>query len=297
MKVIFAGTPELAIPSAQALLDHGHDIVAVLTRPDAPVGRKRVLTPSPVALWAVERGLNLIKSSVLTPKVNSELKALNADVGVVVAYGALLPASTLELLPHGWFNLHFSALPQYRGAAPVQRALMAGETSVSTCVFRLVEKMDAGPIASRRTFAVEPHETAQELLTRLSLAAADQASLVVDSIQTGKLGVTEQSGQATFAPKIDQSEAEFRPAESAQVNFNRFRGVTAEPGFWFLDGEQRVKVLEAALNELGVGAGSIDVVRGDVLLGCETGSLVLRVVQPAGKSAMSAIDWMRGRRS
>ncbi len=297
MKVVFAGTPELAIPSAQALLDHGHEIVAVLTRPDAPVGRKRVMTPSPVAAWAVARGLKVIKSAILSPEINDELTALKADVGVVVAYGALLPESTLELLPHGWFNLHFSNLPQYRGAAPVQRALMSGETSVATCVFRLVKKMDAGPIASCHIYEVEPHETAQQLLARLSEAAADQASIVVDSIQRGELNVTEQSGSATFAPKIDIAEAGFIPTDSAQVNFNRFRGVTAEPGFWFLDGEQRVKVLDASIFSADLDPSSLHVVDGEVLLGCASGSLVLRQVQPAGKAAMKATDWMRGRRS
>ena len=297
MKVIFAGTPQVAIPTAESLLAHGHEVVGVLTRPDAPVGRKRIMTPSPVAAWAQSHGLSVIKTTTVDSDIDATIAALGAEVGVVVAYGALLPPSTLKLFEHGWLNLHFSALPLFRGAAPVQRALMAGESTVGTCVFRLVQKMDAGAVASRRSFNLTSNETAHSLLERLSIECADQVSQVLADITTGNLKLEEQVGTPTFAPKIEIDEARFVASDSATANFNRFRGVTTEPGFWFLDGFQRVKVHSAAISPTPVTPGVLELHADAVHLGCSAGSLILNDVQPAGKSSMRAIDWMRGRHS
>lgn len=295
MKIIFAGTPETAVPSLAALVEAGHEVSLVVTRDDAPIGRKRVLTPSPVARWAQEHGLSILKANRLTEADIARIDAADADVGVVVAFGVILDQSTLDVVPRGWINLHFSQLPAWRGAAPVQRALMAGANHTATTVFQLVAALDAGPVFDSEACVIDADETADALLERLSRSGAQQIVRVVASIEAGIARAHAQLGEPSYAAKLAQEDGAFRVEESGAQTYSRFRGVTSEPGFYFFDGDQRIKVLEARLSATRVQPGMLLTEGGRVYLGTQSLALELRRVHPAGKVAMSASDWMRGR--
>lgn len=296
MNIVFAGTPETAVPTLDALMAAGHNIVAVLTRPDAPIGRKAVMTPSAVAQAALAHGLPIIKAARVDADVTKALTDLEADLGVVVAFGAMLPQSALDLPHDGWINLHFSALPEWRGAAPVQWTLLSGASEAATSVFRLVSEMDAGDVASVETQSLRGDETSGQLLERLSHTGAAQVLGVVSNINAGSAVFTPQTGQATFARKLNIADGELVPSQTNEENFNRYRGVTPEPGAWLNDGDVRVKIHRAARSQLVLTPGEIAVVNGAVLWGTSTTALQLIEVQPAGKQRMSAADWARGRR-
>lgn len=297
MKLVFAGTPEIAISTLDALVQKGHQVELVITREDAPVGRKRIITPSPVAAWAVEHDIPVLKTNRFDESALARLKQTDAQLGVVVAYGGLLPAEALDTLPLGWINLHFSALPDLRGAAPVQRALMRGDASVATSVFRLVSALDAGPVFSTESTPISPDETAGELLSRLGVSGAEQVVDTVSSIERGDNAPIEQSGEITIASKLSASDGAFDPSETGRQSYARFKGVTPEPGMWFLDGESRVKILEARLSALKTVAGAVSLDSGKAYLGTATVALELLRVQPSGKPGMNGADWARGRRN
>ena len=184
MKIIFAGTPDAAVPTLEALISSDFEVVAVLTRPDAPQGRKRILTPSPVAQVAIAQGIPVIYANRIEDEVQKAIEDSAADLGVVVAYGALLPQQTLDSVKLGWINLHFSTLPHWRGAAPVQWQVISGASQAGSSVFQLVQELDAGDVYDSREWPILPDETAGELLTRLSVLGAQQVLDVVRSIDT-----------------------------------------------------------------------------------------------------------------
>ena len=296
MKIIFAGTPETAVPTLEALIESGHEIVGVLTRPDAPIGRKAVLTPSAVAQCAESHGLVTIKAKAVDSAVTAQLSQLGADLGVVVAYGAFLPTATLELPQHGWVNLHFSQLPELRGAAPVQWTLINGNDYAATTVFRLVEAMDAGPIASIEQTKLSGTETASELLATLATSGAQQVVSTVRAIESGTQDFAEQQGVATFAPKLSIEDGYLDPKMDAISLFNRFRGVSTEPGAWILLDQERLKIRSARPSEIAISPGAIELQDSHVFFGTATTALELLRVQPAGRQTMNAADWARGRR-
>jgi methionyl-tRNA formyltransferase len=296
VKIIFAGTPETAVPTLEALIKSGHEIVAVLTRPDAPVGRRAVLTPSAVASFAESHDLLTIKTKTVDSAVTAQLADLESDLGVVVAYGAFLPTATLELPMHGWVNLHFSRLPELRGAAPVQWTLINGYEYAATTVFRLVEAMDAGPIASIEQTKLSGTETASELLATLAESGAQQVVSTVQAIESGTEHFAEQQGVATFAPKLSIEEGHLDPNLDANTLFNRFRGVSAEPGAWILIDQNRIKIRSAKPSDVVISPGAIELQGSHVYFGTVTTALELLSVQPAGKQTMNAADWARGRR-
>jgi methionyl-tRNA formyltransferase len=296
VKVIFAGTPETAIPTLKLLVESEHQVVAVVTREDAPFGRKGILTASPIAQLAHELNIPTIKANRFTDEIVDQIIQLEAEVGVVVAFGAFLPERALTAVSSGWLNLHFSDLPRLRGAAPVQWTLIQGDTQAATCVFKLVTEMDAGPIASTQFTALDGSETTTELLGTLATSGARQVLSVIEQINHGTVVFTNQQGEATFARKLDSLASMLDPALSATVNFNRFRGVTREPGAWIYDGESRLKIHRARISPYVVDSGAIVSVDGEVLWGTSTTALELVEVQPAGRQKMSAQDWARGRR-
>lgn len=302
MRLLFAGTPEVAVPSLRALHAAGHEIALVLTREDALIGRRRVLTASPVAQAAAELGLPLLKRNRLTAEAEPDLAAAEAQLGVVVAYGGLIREPLLSLPEHGWINAHFSLLPAWRGAAPVQRALIAGDAESGVSVFRLVEALDAGPVYERVPYPIGAMETAGALLSRLSLAAGPILERVVEGIADGSAVAVAQQGEVTTAPKLGIEDALLDPAAGSAALLARWRGVTPEPGAWLeLDGE-RLKVLEAAAASApgeaaaAPGTGRVALLGGRLLLGTADGAVALLRVQPAGRAAMPAADWWRGRR-
>lgn len=296
MKIIFAGTPAAAVPTLRALLRSTHEVVAVLTRPDAPHGRKRILTPSPVAQEATLSGIPLLYANRIDENIQQRIAECGADLGVVVAYGAIIPQQTLDLPRLGWINLHFSELPQWRGAAPVQWQLISGATHAGSSVFSLVEELDAGDVYDTQKHSIYPFETSGALLERLSELGSAQVIQVVDSLASGHAHPHAQTGEATYARKLVLEDGHLDPSGTATAAYNLFRGVTPEPGAYVVAGEERLKLISVSMSELVAPVGKILLREKKAVLGCADGALELITVQPAGKQAMSAADWFRGLR-
>ena len=296
MRLIFAGTPEAAVPSLDALAASGHEIVRVVTRPPAPLGRKRVLTPSPVDARAQELGLPVLRANRLRADETAELTALDADLAVIVAYGALVAEPLLSAPRLGWINLHFSLLPRWRGAAPVQRALIAGETTTGVDVFRLEAGLDTGPVLASEAVPIGALETAGNLLARLATLGAGVLADTVERLADGTAVAVPQEGEPTLAPKLTLADGRLDWTEPADRVFARLRGCTPEPGAWTTVGEKRLKVLEAApaREAPALDPGAVALVGGRVLAGCAEGALELARVQPEGRGAMPADAWLRG---
>ena len=294
MRIIFAGTPDVGIPVAESISSH---IVGVLTRPDAEVGRGRDLTPSPVAQWAAERSIDIFKASQSNPEVVEWLRAKQPDLGVVVAYGALLPVELLSLPVHGWLNIHFSLLPQLRGAAPVQRAILNGDDITGVTIFQLDEGMDTGPIYGTSTREIGPNETSEDLLRALTLESIPLLRKVIEGISEGTLRPVAQVEQgATYAPKIIKEEYLIhwdRPCHSIARQVRAFHPFS----FTFFRGE-RIALLEVAesLELVDLSAGELIVSSDKVFVGCAFGVLEISRLRPAGKKEMPAADWARGAR-
>jgi len=235
MRVLFAGTPEAALPTLEALIASEHDVVGVLTRADARKGRGRSLHPSPVAATAREAGLDVRTPTTLKGEAADEVpdwvRGLNADVAVVVAYGRLIPADLLDVPEHGWLNLHFSLLPAWRGAAPVQRAVIAGEEITGACVFRLEEGLDTGPVYGRITEAIGATDTSGDLLERLARAGSSLVLDVLGSVEDGSVRPEPQDDElATLAPMLSTADGEVRWDHPALTIDRRIRGVSPAPG-------------------------------------------------------------------
>lgn len=295
MKLLFAGTPDVAVASLDALADSPHEIVRVLSRPDAPLGRKRVLTPSPVSARAAELRLPLSTATRLNGEVADELAALDVDLGVVVAYGGLIREPLLSAPRLGWINLHFSLLPAWRGAAPVQHSLIAGDTVTGADVFQLVAALDAGDILGELRHEIDPDATSGQLLADLAISGAALLREVVDALDAGTATPRAQTGEPTVAGKLGLVDGALDPSQPAAQVYNRFRGVTPEPGAHVSLGDARLKILDARLDaDADVAPGRIEMRSKRVLLGCADGALELRRVQPAGKAAMDAGSWWRG---
>ena len=297
MRLVFAGTPTAAVPTLRALAAR-HEIAAVITRPDAPLGRRRVLTPSPVAEAAEQLGLPIIKAARLDDAVTEQIAALDASLGVIVAYGGIVREPLLSTPAKGWINLHFSLLPQWRGAAPVQRALIAGDAELGVSVFQLVPALDAGDVFAMRPVALPDGATAD---VALGVLADDGAALtldVVDAIADGTAQARPQQGAPTLAPKLALDDGALDWAQPLERVYARYRGVTSEPGaHTTLDGV-RLKILAAtpASSADTRDAGRLRAARDAVLIGTGTAPLAVTRVQPAGKGPMNAVDWWRGLR-
>lgn len=296
MRIVFAGTPEVALPPLEALLASRHEVVAVVTRPDAPAGRGKRLTPSPVAARAAALGIE-----TLTPRrprdedFVARLTELAPDCCPVVAYGALLPQRVIDVPPHGFVNLHFSLLPAWRGAAPVQHALLAGDATTGATTFRIVLELDAGPTFLRLTEPVRPTDTAGDLLQRLAVGGADLLVQTLDGIEDGSLTAEPQPEDGvSFAPKIEVADAQVDWSLPADVVDRRIRGCTPAPGAWTtLDGA-RLKLGPATPAEGSLAPGELQVSKSAVLVGTGTVPLRLGQVQPPGGKLMAAADWARG---
>jgi methionyl-tRNA formyltransferase len=300
MRLVFAGTPEPAVPALQALLDSSrHEVVAVVTRPDAAAGRGRRLVRSPVGALADEHGIE-----VLTPAKAGDadfldrLRELAPDACPVVAYGALLPQRALEIPRHGWVNLHFSLLPAWRGAAPVQAALRAGEEITGASTFRIVRELDAGPVFGVVTEKVGPADTAGDLLARLARSGARLLVSTMDGIEDGSLRAVPQAADGlSYAPKLTVDDARVSFAEPAITVDRLVRAVTPEPGAWALFRDERLKLGPVSVvEEDGLAPGELKIERRRVLAGTATQAVQLGEVQAQGKKRMAAMDWARGTR-
>jgi methionyl-tRNA formyltransferase len=307
VRLLFAGTPATAIPSLDALLGSRHEVAAVLTRPDAPAGRGRRLTPSPVAQRADEAGLEVVKVSRLRdPDLLDRLRALGPDAAAIVAYGALVPPDALAIPALGWVNLHFSLLPAWRGAAPVQHALLHGDDVTGATTFRLDEGLDTGPVLGVLTETVRPRDTTGDLLDRLAHAGAALLVGTLDALERGELTPEPQPAQGvSFAPKLSRDDARVDWSAPAFHVDRRVRACTPAPGAWTTWGEDRVGlgpvtvVDEPAPTQPAAAGptepGEVRVTRDEVLVGCGDGRVVrLGEVRPPGKRAMAADAWARG---
>lgn len=297
MRLVFAGTPEPAVPALRALAASPHELASVITRSDAPLGRKRVLTPSPVAQAALELGVPTVKADILDDDVTARVGAIAPDLGVIVAYGGLVREPLLSLPRHGWINLHFSLLPRWRGAAPVQHALIAGDRVTGAVVFQLVAALDAGDVLGQVRYDIPRGATAGEVLPALAELGAGLVAEVVDEIAAGSAHATAQHGEPTLAPKLTLADGALDVTASADAVLDRFRGTTPEPGAHLVIDGQRLKVLAALRGpDLPLEPGEIGWSGREVLVGTGEGTVALRTVQPAGRGAMGAADWWRGLR-
>jgi methionyl-tRNA formyltransferase len=298
VRLVFAGTPAVAIPALDAIAASGHELLAVVTRPDAPAGRGRELVRSPVGDWADQRAIE-----VLTPARPSEpeflarLRTLAPDCVPVVAYGALVPPAALEIPRHGWINLHFSLLPAWRGAAPVQHAVLHGDELTGASVFQLERGLDTGPVFGTITEEIRPTDTAGDLLGRLAGAGASLLVAALDAIGAGTARAVPQPADGiSMAPKLTVQDGQARWSEPAFAVDRRIRAATPAPGAWTTFRDDRVKLgpVRPIADGPDLKPGELLVERARVLAGTGTTPVALGEVRAAGKRAMPATDWARG---
>jgi methionyl-tRNA formyltransferase len=296
LRIVFAGSPAAAVPSLRALLAGPHEVVAVVTREDSRQGRKKVMTPTPVAQEAERAGLRVVRANRLEPVAN-ELIALKADLGVIVAYGGLVREPLLSAPRLGWINLHFSLLPRWRGAAPVQRAIMAGDQETGASVFQLVPELDAGDVFAMQSRSIGGNQTAGHLLEALAASGAALLAGVVDDLAAGTARATPQHGDPTLAPKLTFEDGRLDWSQDAVAVDAHIRGVTPEPGAFTMIDAERLKVHAAAIAHdiPPLAPGQIEERGGRVFAGTASTPLELLEVQPSGKRAMPAAEWWRGR--
>lgn len=299
MKLVFAGTPEVAVPALDALIaSDRHEVAAVVTRPDAPAGRGRRLVASPVAERAAEAGIEVLKP--VKPRDEeflARLREIAPDCCPVVAYGALLPKVALDVPARGWVNLHFSLLPAWRGAAPVQHSLMAGDEVTGASTFLIEEGLDSGPVYGVLTEEIRPTDTSGDLLTRLAFAGAGLLAATMDGIEDGTLHAVPQPPEGvTLAPKITVEDARIDWSAPALRVDRVVRGCTPAPGAWTLFRGERLKLIQATpvLDRTDLAPGELAAAKNNVYVGTGSHAVELLWVQPQGKKPMQAADWARG---
>jgi methionyl-tRNA formyltransferase len=306
MRLVFAGTPSAAVPSLDALLASRHTVAAVVTRPDAPVGRGQRLAVSPVAQRAAEAGVEVLRPRRPSdPEFVDRLSQIAPDCCPVTAYGALIPDAVLAIPARGWVNLHFSLLPAWRGAAPVQHSIAGGDEITGATTFRLVRELDAGPVYGVVTEAIGPADTAGDVLGRLSTAGARLLVATLDGIESGELEALPQPADGvSYAPKIGRDDARVNWKLPAMAVDRLVRACTPVPGAWTLLGGTNLKIwpfavpdgLDRDAPDGELGPGELKITRNGVMAGTGTAAVLLGDVQPAGKRAMPAADWVRGLR-
>jgi methionyl-tRNA formyltransferase len=298
VRLVFAGTPDVALPSLEALLASRHEVVAVLTRPDAPAGRGRKLVASPVARRAAEAGIEVLKPDrPRDPDFLARLAAIGPDCCPVVAYGALLPKAALDVPPHGWVNLHFSLLPAWRGAAPVQHAVLHGDEVTGATTFLIGEGLDDGPVYGVVTEPVHATDTSGDLLDRLADSGAKLLVATMDGLEDGSLRPEPQpSDGVSAAPKLTVEDARIDWSAPALRVDRLVRATMPAPGGWTTFRGERVKIAPVRMlpEAVGLGPGEIGLERDRVTVGTGSVPVALSEVQPQGKRRMPATDWARG---
>lgn len=299
MKLVFAGTPEVAVPALDALIaSDRHEVAAVVTRPDAPAGRGRRLVASPVAQRAEEAGIEVLKpGKPRDEEFLARLREIAPDCCPVVAYGALLPKVALDVPARGWVNLHFSLLPAWRGAAPVQHAVMAGDEITGASTFLIEQGLDSGPVYGTVTEVVRSTDTSGDLLTRLAFAGTGLLAATMDGIEDGTLKAVPQPADGiTLAPKITVEDAQVDWAAPALRVDRVVRGCTPAPGAWSVFRGERLKIIQAALvaDRTDLAPGELAPAKNNVYVGSGSHAVELLWVQPQGKKPMRGADWARG---
>jgi methionyl-tRNA formyltransferase len=300
MRLVFAGTPAVTLPSLEAIAASRHELLAVVTRPDAPAGRGRQLARSPAGAWADEHGIEVLTPQrPREPEFQDRLRELAPDCIPVVAYGALVPPAALEIPKRGWLNLHFSLLPAWRGAAPVQHAVLHGDEVTGASVFELEAGMDTGPVYGTLTEQIRPVDTSGDLLERLATEGAGLLVAVLDAIEAGTARAHPQPADGvSLAPKLTVEDARIRWGDPAFAVDRRIRACTPAPGAWTTLRDERVKLgpVRPIANAAPLKPGEVRVERTQVLVGTATTPVILGEVRAAGKKAMPATDWARGLR-
>ncbi|MFF9810106.1 methionyl-tRNA formyltransferase [Streptomyces coeruleorubidus] len=299
MKLVFAGTPEVAVPALDALLaSERHEVAAVVTRPDAPAGRGRRLVASPVAERAEEAGIEVLKpAKPKDPEFLERLREIGPDCCPVVAYGALLPRVALDVPAHGWVNLHFSLLPAWRGAAPVQHAIMAGDEITGASTFLIEEGLDSGPVYGTVTEEIRATDTSGDLLTRLAFAGAGLLAATMDGIEDGTLKAVPQPAEGvSLAPKVNVEDARIDWTAPALRVDRMVRGCTPAPGAWTTFRGERLKLIQVTPvpDRTDLAPGRISAGKNNVYVGTGSYAAELVWVQAQGKKPMRAADWARG---
>ena len=288
MRLVYFGTPDDAVPPLDALLGAGHDIAFVVTQPDRRRTRGKGTDPTPVKRAAIERGL-----PVYTPEkardVVDEVAASGAELGVVVAFGQLLPDALFEAVPLGFVNIHFSLLPRWRGAAPVERAILAGDVETGVGLMQIDTGLDTGPVYAHARVPIEPDDTAGSLRERL--VTLGSVLLVENLPRLAEMTPIEQDGEPTYADKLDVEEFQLDPNQPARILARLVRAGAPRPGAWFVAGGKRVKVNRAQAIDAALPIGEVNE-KG--IMGTAQGALQLDEVQPEGKRAMPGTDWRRG---
>ncbi|MGH3412562.1 MAG: methionyl-tRNA formyltransferase [Marmoricola sp.] len=300
MRVVFAGTPAVALPALEAIAASSHELVGVVTRPDARTGRGRRLAASPVAERGRELGVPVLQPGrPREPGFQEELRALHPDCCPVVAYGALLPRPVLDIPPRGWVNLHFSLLPAWRGAAPVQHAIRAGDEVTGATTFRLVEELDAGPVFGVMTQAIAPDDTTGTLLAKLADGGAGLLVSTLDGIADGSLQPRPQSDDGgSFAGRVEVADARVVWSAPGVAIDRQVRACTPAPGAWTTYEGQRLKLgpVTSDPDRPALAPGELAVGRHEVHVGTGTAPVRLGEVRPDGRKQMAAADWARGSR-
>jgi methionyl-tRNA formyltransferase len=298
VRLVFAGTPAVAVAALDALLESRHEVVAALTRPDAPTGRGRRVESSPVAIRAAAAGIEVLKPvKARDPEFLDRLRAIEPDCCPVTAYGALLPQVALDIPERGWVNLHFSLLPAWRGAAPVQNAIMHGDEITGATTFSIVKELDAGPVYGMVTEPVLPADTSGDLLGRLGESGSRLLVATMDGIEDGTLTAEPQPAEGiSLAPKINVEDARVNWARPAFAIDRLVRGCTPDPGAWTPLGDDRLNLWPVRVTDEVLPPGELHVERNAVYVGTATTAVRLGDVQPPGKRRMPAADWARGLR-
>lgn len=300
LRVVFAGTPESAASALNSLIHSGVQIVGVLTREDASVGRTRELRSSAVAATASDLGIAVYKTNIIDNSARQWLESLSVDIGVVVAYGSIFNQETLRIPRLGWLNLHFSLLPEFRGAAPVQHAILSGKMETGVTVFRLDEGIDTGPVVSQKKLSIDILDTASTLLTKLTTVGSILLAEVIDGGEDliSKALDQQESGSESIATKPTRDLAKLDFNKDATSQFNKVRAMNPEPMAWFSLEKSQIRVIQSRVIEARVFDTSVaGIFEKNLVVGCQNGSLVLDIVQPAGKKEMSGADWFRGLRA
>jgi len=298
LRIVFMGSPDFAVPALEALIASPHEVVLVMTQPDKPAGRgKRVAAPS-VKLVAERAGIPIVQpKSARKPEVGEALRETGADLGVVVAYGKILPRAVLDAFPHGCFNIHGSMLPRYRGAAPIQWALINGETRTGVTIMKLDEGMDTGPMLLAREIAIEPDDTSADLFERLAPLGAELLLEALSRLEAGTLTETPQDpALATYAPMLKKADGILDFSLPANAVRDRVRGVTPWPGATTTLNQEPLKLFGATVVDREGPAGTVlGFEAAGIIVGCGENACAFREVQAAGRKRVSAVDFSRGR--
>ncbi len=298
LKIIFMGTPDFSVPTLKGLIEAGHEIKAVYCQPPRPAGRGKKDRKSPVQTFAEKAGLPVLSpKSLKNEQRQNEFAAFRADVGVVVAYGLILPKAILDASRFGCLNVHGSLLPRWRGAAPIQRAIMAGDTETGVAIMRMDEGLDTGPVCLEKRMAIDANMTAGELHDELSQRGADLMIRAIGLLERGELSCSAQNQTGvTYAAKIDKSEARIDFARPAVEVHNLIRGLSPFPGAWFEaerdGGRERIKILKCEVVDAGGTPGNV--LDDELAIACSEGAIRPVQLQRAGKKPMSLEDFTRG---